>query len=78
MLSDKNGNSNENVKKKKRLDLQDRNFARASHFLVDFSAVAARLHVSWRTSTSHDEIFFLFLNLGMVCRKSIPGEFAYI
>ena len=34
----------------------------------------AQFHVLW----SDNEIFFLFLNLGMVPRNSTPRDFAYI
>ena len=37
------GESNENVKTKNRLDKKNNNFTRATHFFVHFYAVAARL-----------------------------------
>ena len=38
----------------------------------------ARFHALWRTQTSDDEFFFLFLNLSAVDKKSSLGKFAYI
>ena len=56
------------------------NFARASHFFVHFFAVTARIKREslWRTQTSEDNFFFLFLKLGAVSKKSTQGKFAYI
>ena len=65
-----------------RLNNQNNNFARASHFLVHFSAVFALLRrncirVLWRTQTSNDEMLFLFLNFDMVSWNSTSGGFVH-
>ena len=50
-----------------------------SHFFVHFSAVTARL---WRENSlfyvKRRRIFFSFLNLSAVPKKSTPGKIAYI
>ena len=75
-LSNDDGDSNENGKKKKAigLDWQNNGFARAWRFFVHFVAVVARLqresasfHVVSRTAGTQDnEFIFLFLNFDTV------------
>ena len=63
-----------------RLTRQNNNFARAAHFFVHFFTVTGRLQfyvLKW-TQTSQDQIFFLFLTLGIAVRNSAPEEFAFI
>ena len=72
-LHNNDGDGNENDKKAIGLDKQSNNFARASHFFVHFSAVAARLqretdkfHVLSRMGTKDNNFLFLFLNFDAV------------
>ena len=65
-FSNDDGDGNENVKK-----------AISSRFSVLYVYLLSRLrrentlfHVLWRTLTSDDEYFFLFLNLSAVSKKS--------
>ena len=72
------GDSNESAIKAISLEYQNNTFIRASHFSVHSFAVTSRLrhefvyflHVLWRTQTSHDKIFFLFLNLDQTQESS--------
>ena len=64
------GDGNENGKKAICLDKQNDNFARASRFFVNFSAVVARLqretasfHVLSRTGTKRQQFSFSFPEL---------------
>ena len=60
-----NNNGNKNVKIKKRLSKQNNNSARASHFLVHFFAVTARLRneTSYCHSDDHLQIFLSLYKL---------------
>ena len=67
-----------------RLNLQNKNFARDALGFVHFFTITARLHVKTPrfviyqdVNNLDDEIFFLILNLDMVLRNSILGEFLY-
>ena len=46
--------------------------------LHDYNVKMPYFTLLWRTQTSDDEIFLLFMNLHMVLRNSTPAEFAYI
>ena len=66
-LRNDDGKSNENCKKALGLKQQNNNFARASHFLVHFVAIFARLrretcwfHVLWRTWIQEKDFLLLF------------------
>ena len=76
-FSNDDGDGNENVKKSDRLNRQNNNFVSTSRFSVLYVYLLSRLrrantlfHVLWRTLTSDDEYFFLFLNLSAVSKKS--------
>ena len=82
---DDEGDSNDSAKKRNGFVKQNNNFARASRFFVHFFAVTARLrrenawfHSLWRTQTSDDQFFFLFLNLSAVDKKSNLEKFTHI
>ena len=76
-FSNDDGDGNEKVKKSDRLNRQNNNFVSTSRFSVLYVYLLSRLrrantlfHVLWRTLTSDDEYFFLFLNLSAVSKKS--------
>ena len=61
---------------------QNNKFAHASHFFVHFFAIAAQLRLEisrfMEDINKQWQIFFLFLNLSVVPKKSTPRKFAYI
>ena len=77
-FSNDDGDGNENVKKAIGLDKQN-NSARASCFFVYFfTDVKLPNFIFYGGRKQATAIFFFFLNLSAVPKKSIPGKFAYI
>ena len=84
-FSNDDGDGNEIVKKRIGLDWQNNNFARASlfyTFLCRHCTTTTWKCLSfiflWRTLPSDDELFFLFLNLQTVSKKTTSRKFSYI
>ena len=83
-FSNDDGGGNENVKKTigllsktSSLHLDHAFWCISLPLLRDHDVKIPNFYVLRRTQTSDDEIFFLFLNLSAVPKKSTPGRSAY-